>query len=38
MNIYHDIVDWLGGLPYEVASDDEILVFFRKSGFELFGN
>ncbi len=25
MNIYHDIVDWLGGLPYEAASEDEML-------------
>jgi 2-polyprenyl-6-hydroxyphenyl methylase/3-demethylubiquinone-9 3-methyltransferase len=25
MNIYHDLVDWLGGLPYEAASEDEIL-------------
>jgi SAM-dependent methyltransferase len=25
MNIYHDLVDWLGGLPYEAASEDEML-------------
>jgi hypothetical protein len=23
MNTYHDLVDWLGGLAYEVANDDE---------------
>ena len=28
MNVYHDIIDWLGGLPYEVASEDEIVQFF----------
>lgn len=25
MNVYHDIVDWLGGLPYEAANEDEML-------------
>ncbi|MDD4972252.1 MAG: methyltransferase domain-containing protein [Paludibacter sp.] len=32
MNTYHDIVDWLGGLPYEVASVDEVVDFTRKKG------
>jgi len=32
MNVYHDFVDWLGGLPYEVASEDEVLKFCRKKG------
>jgi 2-polyprenyl-6-hydroxyphenyl methylase/3-demethylubiquinone-9 3-methyltransferase len=27
MTLYHDVVDWLGGLPYEVASVSEILLF-----------
>lgn len=35
MNVYHDLIDWLGGLPYEVASEDETVVFFRKNGFIL---
>jgi 2-polyprenyl-6-hydroxyphenyl methylase/3-demethylubiquinone-9 3-methyltransferase len=35
MNVYHDIVDWLGGLPYEVAAEDEVVVFCRKLGFIL---
>ena len=30
MNVYNDIVDWLGGLPYEVASDKQIEDFFMK--------
>jgi len=25
MNTYHDLIDWLGGLPYEAASEDEFL-------------
>ena len=32
MNVYHDIIDWLGGLPYEVASPDEVLRFGRQNG------
>ena len=35
MNQYHDIIDWLGGLPYEVADEDETVVFGRKKGFIL---
>jgi 2-polyprenyl-3-methyl-5-hydroxy-6-metoxy-1,4-benzoquinol methylase len=27
MTLYHDIVDWLGGLPYEVAHVSEVLLF-----------
>lgn len=33
MNVYHDLVDWLGGLPYEVASDKEIIQFGNERGF-----
>jgi hypothetical protein len=29
MDVFHDIVDWLGGLPYEVASTDEVLSFLE---------
>jgi 2-polyprenyl-3-methyl-5-hydroxy-6-metoxy-1,4-benzoquinol methylase len=35
MKPYNDIIDWLGGLPYEVASEDEVLRFGRKYGFIL---
>ena len=35
MNVYHDIVDWLGGLPYETATEDEIVRFMRDRGFVL---
>lgn len=34
MNVYNDIVDWLGGLPYEVASEQETVAFARERGFE----
>jgi SAM-dependent methyltransferase len=35
MDVYHDIIDWLGGLPYEVASKEEILAFCTDRGFVL---
>lgn len=35
MDVYHDIVDRLGGLPYEVASPDEVVQFTRRRGFVL---
>jgi SAM-dependent methyltransferase len=34
MDTYHDIVDWLGGLPYEVATVEELVTAARKHGFE----
>lgn len=35
MNIYHDMIDWLGGYPYEFSRPEPIIDFFRKSGFRL---
>lgn len=35
MNRWHDIVDWVGGYPYEVATPDEIFDFYRARGFSL---
>ena len=35
MNVYHDVVDWLGGLPYEVASKEEVSSFLGERGFVL---
>ncbi len=32
---WHDIVDWVGGSPYEVATPDEIFDFYRARGFTL---
>jgi hypothetical protein len=34
MNIYHDLVDWYGGLPYEVASVSEVVQFCQERGLE----
>ncbi|MFK7803983.1 MAG: class I SAM-dependent methyltransferase [Anaerolineae bacterium] len=35
MNIYHDAIDWAGGLPYEYASVAEIVEFCEQRGFKL---
>ena len=33
MDRYHDIIDWLGGLPYEVVAVEEVLGFAEERGF-----
>lgn len=35
MHYYTDIVDWVGGYPYEYASVDEVVDFFQMHGFRL---
>ena len=35
MNKYYVTIDWLGGLPYEVASTEEVISFCRERGFTL---
>lgn len=35
MNRWHDIVDWVGGYPYEVAAPDEIFEFYKAKGYRL---
>ena len=35
MNRWRDIVDWVGGYPYEVSTPDEIFDFFTARGFVL---
>lgn len=35
MDTWHDIIDWLGGLPYEVASVDEVVTTVQARGFAL---
>ena len=37
MNHWRDIVDWVGGYPYEVAAPEEIFDFCREQGFTLVG-
>ncbi len=35
MSRWHDIMDWVGGHPYEVAKPEEIFDFYRARGFTL---
>ena len=35
MSRWRDIVDWVGGYPYEVAKPEEIFDFYRARGFAL---
>ncbi|MDG4786392.1 class I SAM-dependent methyltransferase [Micromonospora sp. WMMD1102] len=35
MSRRHDLVDWVGGYPFEVARPEQIFRFFRDRGFEL---
>jgi 2-polyprenyl-6-hydroxyphenyl methylase/3-demethylubiquinone-9 3-methyltransferase len=35
MSMWYDIVDWVGGYPYEFATPDEIFDFYRARGFSL---
>ena len=35
MSVWHDLVDWVGGYPFEVAKPEEIFDFFRARGFVL---
>jgi SAM-dependent methyltransferase len=35
MNMYYDVIDWIGGYPFEVASPEEVFRFFRDHGFKL---
>ncbi len=35
MSPWHDLVDWIGGWPYEVATPEAIFRFYRDRGFRL---
>lgn len=35
MNFYYDVIDWIGGYPYEYATEAEIIDFFEKNNFAL---
>lgn len=35
MSAWHDVVDWVGGYPFEVAKPCEIFSFYKKMGFTL---
>ncbi len=35
MSAWYDVVDWVGGYPFEVAKPEEIFEFYHKRGFVL---
>jgi 2-polyprenyl-6-hydroxyphenyl methylase/3-demethylubiquinone-9 3-methyltransferase len=35
MSPWRDVVDWVGGLPFEVARPDEVFAYCRDRGFIL---
>jgi 2-polyprenyl-3-methyl-5-hydroxy-6-metoxy-1,4-benzoquinol methylase len=35
MSLWRDLVDWVGGYPFEVADAGEVFEFFKKRGFHL---
>jgi len=35
MSHYHDLVDWIGGYPFEVSKPEEIFLFYYNKGYEL---
>ncbi len=35
MTIWYDLIDWLGGYPFEVAKPEQIFSIFRDQGFNL---
>lgn len=35
MSHWHDMVDWIGGYPFETAKPEEVFDFYRRKGFHL---
>jgi 2-polyprenyl-6-hydroxyphenyl methylase/3-demethylubiquinone-9 3-methyltransferase len=35
MDFYHDVIDWVGGYPYEYAQRAEITGYLKELGFDL---
>lgn len=35
MSLYYDIVDWLGGYPFETARPEQVIDFYQRHGFAL---
>jgi len=35
MNRWYDMIDWVGGYPYEVATPEQIFEFYKERGFYL---
>lgn len=37
MSYWHDMIDWLGGLPFEVAKPEQVIMHVQSQGFRLTG-
>jgi 2-polyprenyl-6-hydroxyphenyl methylase/3-demethylubiquinone-9 3-methyltransferase len=35
MNIWVDLIDWLGGIPFEVSKPEKVLEFYERKGYQL---
>lgn len=35
MSLWHDMVDWVGGFPFEVAKPAEVIDYYQRRGFTL---
>ena len=35
MSVWHDLVDWVGGFPFEVAKPEQVFDFYRQRGYIL---
>jgi 2-polyprenyl-6-hydroxyphenyl methylase/3-demethylubiquinone-9 3-methyltransferase len=35
MSLWYDMLDWLGGYPFEVSTPEQMLLFYREKGFVL---
>jgi 2-polyprenyl-3-methyl-5-hydroxy-6-metoxy-1,4-benzoquinol methylase len=35
MSAYHDVIDWVGGYPFEVSKPEEVFEFCKARGFKL---
>lgn len=35
MSLWRDLIDWVGGYPFEVAKPEQIFDFYRVRGFTL---
>ena len=35
MDLFNDMIDWLGGYPFEVARPEKVISFLENSGFSL---
>jgi 2-polyprenyl-6-hydroxyphenyl methylase/3-demethylubiquinone-9 3-methyltransferase len=35
MNVWYDLIDWLGGYPFEVSTPQQIFEYYKSYGYYL---